>query len=201
MMQLWPQLLLSLAEKALADIIAMDQEAKPRLKRLAGKQFAFQLQELKLRVVLTATDSTILLNQHQEPVDCAIQTDLVSLKRLRDPNQLTQLIKQDAVQIEGDLQVAQQFSGFFQQLQPDWSGKLASYVGDGMAHKVEVSLKQMTRVIASKAQQLDQLSTELLQDELQLTPHPLEVEQFSVDVSRLQAKVDRLQQQLTALQE
>ena len=201
MLQLWPQLLLSLAEKALTDIIAMDAEAKPRLKRLAGKQFAFQLQELKIRVVLTATDSTILLNQHQEPVDCAIRTDLASLKRLRDPNQLTQLIKQDAVQIEGDLQVAQQFSGFFQQLHPDWSAKLASYLGDGMAHKVEVSVRQLSRLIASKARQLDQLTTELLQDELQLTPHPLEIEQFCADVSRLQARLDRLQQQLTSLQE
>lgn len=201
MLQLWPQLVLSLAEKALADIITLDTEAKPRLKRIAGKQFAFQLQEFQLRVVFTATNTTILLNQHQEPVDCSIQTDLASLKRLRDPNQLTQLIKQDAVHIEGDLQVAQQFSRFFQQLQPDWSGKLASFVGDGMAHKIELSIRQLSHLITHKAQQLDQLSTELLQDELELTPHPLAVEQFNVEVSRLQARVDQLQQQLTLLQE
>lgn len=201
MLQLLPQMMLALAEKALADILAMDSEARPRLKRLAGKQFAFQLQELKLRLVLTATDSAILLNQHDEPVDCAIQSDLASLKRLRDPNQLTHLIKQDAVQIEGDLQVAQQFSHFFQQLQPDWSGKLADYIGDGMAHKVEISIKQLARIISSKAQQLEHLTTELLQDELQLTPHPSEVEQFNANVSRLQARLDRLQQQLHVLQE
>lgn len=201
MLQLAPQLLCGLAEKALAEVIAMDPSANIRLQRLAGRQLAFQLTEFQWRLVLTATTDSLLLNLHQEAVDCAIRADLTSLKQLRDPNQLTHLIKSDAVQIDGDIQVAQQFSSFFQQLQPDWQAKAALYLGDGLTHKLNRVLQQLSTLISAKQQALQQMSLELAQDELQLTPHRLEIEQFSAEVSQLHARLERLQHQLKPWQE
>ncbi|SEA85810.1 ubiquinone biosynthesis accessory factor UbiJ [Alkalimonas amylolytica] len=201
MLQLAPQLLCGLAEKALAEIIAMDPAAAARLQRLAGRQLAFQLSEFDWRLVLTATPNSLLLNLHDEAVDCAIRADLTSLKQLRDPNQLTHLLKKDAVQIDGDIQVAQQFSSFFQQLQPDWQVRTAQYLGDGLTHKLNRLLQQLTTFIQQKQQALQQMSLELAQDELQLTPNRLEVEQFSAEVSQLHARLERLQHQLKPWQE
>lgn len=201
MLRLGPQLLCTLAEKALAEIIAMDPAALTKLHRLAGRQLAFQLTEFDWRLVLTATRQTILLNLHAEPVDCSIQADLVSLQQLRDPNQLTHLIKQEAVQIEGDIQVAQQFSSFFQQLQPDWEAKAASYLGDGLTHKLQRLLQQLIALIGAKSRELQQMSRELVQDELQLTPSNYELEQFSAEVSQLHARLEQLQYQLKQWQE
>lgn len=201
MLPLLPQLLCAVAEKTMARLIAMDPHAAGRLSRLHGKQLSFRLREWPVTLVLSANTRGILFNQHDEATDCAIATDLASLRLLRDPSQLTRLIKADALQIDGDIQVAQQYSHFFQQLDPDWQQTLSAYVGDAAAHKIALSLKQMHQYLSNKTAALQQLSTELAQDELQLTPTATEMAQFSSAVSELAAKADVMQQQLQALQE
>lgn len=201
MLPLLPQMLCAAAEKLLAHLISIDPQAKSRLVRLQGKQLAFTLQELKLRLVITASSDGLLFNQHNEPVDCAISTDMASLRLLRDPSQLTRLIKADALQIDGDIQVAQQFSYFFEQLDPDWQQQLSGYIGDGLAHKIAFSVKQLQQYIALKVSQLRQHSGELLQDELRLTPVAPEMAKFSNDVSDLSARVELLQQLINRYRE
>ena len=201
MLPLLPQLLCAAAEKAIARLITMDPDARPRLARLAGKQLSFRLKEWPITLVLSATSDSILFNQHDEPVDCAIQTDMASLRLLRDPSQLTRLIKADALQIDGDIQVAQQYSGFFQQLDPDWQQSLSRYIGDAGAHKVGHSLTQLQQYLSAKGQALQQMTTELAQDELKLSPGKTEMALFSQAVSELAAQVDVFQQQLLAVQE
>ncbi len=189
---LLPQLLCASAEKLCQRLISMDSGAAARLHKLQGKQLAFTLREFKLRLVITAGTDSLLFNQHNEAVDCAISTDLASLRQLRDVSQLTRLIKADAVQIEGDIQVAQQYSYFLQSLNPDWQEALSGYVGDAMAHKIGVSIRQLQQYLSAKARLLDQSATMLAQDELLLTPNSLELEQFSQQVSELSARVARL---------
>jgi ubiquinone biosynthesis protein UbiJ len=201
MLPLLPQLLCAVAEKTMARLIAMDPHAAGRLSRLHGKQLSFRLREWPVTLVLSASARGILFNQHDETTDCAIATDLASLRLLRDPSQLTRLIKADALQIDGDIQVAQQYSHFFQQLDPDWQQTLSAYVGDTAAHKIALSLKQIHQYLSNKTSALQQLGTELAQDELQLTPTATEMAQFSSAVSELAAKADVMQQQLQALQE
>lgn len=201
MLPLLPQLFCAIAEKALARLIAMDPQAKARLARLHGKQLSFRLREWPTTLVMTAGNDTILFNQHDNPVDCAIQTDMASLRLLRDPSQLTRLIKADALQIDGDIQVAQQYSHFFQQLSPDWQQTLSGYVGDAPAHKIAVSLQQAQAYLSNKLASVNKMGTELAQDELKITPARAELAQFSDAVSQLSARVDKLYQQVSALQE
>lgn len=201
MLPLLPQLLCAVAEKTMARLIAMDPQAAGRLTRLAGKQLSFRLREWPITLVLSASSQGILFNQHEQPTDCKIETDLASLRLLRDPSQLTRLIKADALHIDGDIQVAQQYSHFFQQLNPDWQQTLSTYIGDAAAHKIALSLQQIHQYLSNKSADLQQLSTELAQDELQLTPTVIEMDQFSAAVSELAAKVEVIQQQLQTIRE
>lgn len=201
MLPLLPQLLCAAAEATVAGIINLDPNAKQGLAKLQGKQLSFTLRELSLTLVITATADALLFNQHNEATDCAISTDLASLKQLRDPSQLTRLIKADALQIDGNIQVAQQFSRFFEQLDPDWGQALSVYIGDAAAHRVASILQQLQHYIAEQSLQLQQLTTELAQDELKLSPTSIELALFSQHVSEISAKVALLQQQLNKYQE
>lgn len=198
---LLPQLLCASAERLCQRLIAMDRGATERLSKLQGKQLAFTLRELKLRLVLTAGTDRLLFNQHNEAVDCAISTDLASLRQLRDASQLTRLIKADALQIDGDIQVAQQYSYFLQSLNPDWQEALSGYVGDALAHKIALSIRQLQRYLNDKVSLLGQSTTMLAQDELLLTPGSLELQQFSQQVSELSARVARLEASLPGTKE
>lgn len=201
MLPLLPQLICALAEKLMARLIAMDPQAHARLARLDTKQLSFKLKEWPSPLVLSATAHGILFNNSDQPVDCAISTDLASVRLLRDPSQLTRLIKADALQIDGDIQVAQQYSRFFAELDPDWQQSLSTYIGDAPAHKISRSLQQLQRYLHEKASLLQQHTVQLAQDELALTPTALEMSEFSHAVSQLAAKVEVVQQQLNNLQE
>lgn len=192
MHSLVPQLICATLEKVMHKVVAMDPASPVLLQKVQGKQLALQLQELPWRFVLSATADTLLLNQHNENVDCVIVTDLATVQKLSDPSQLTRLIKQDKLQIDGDLQVAQQFSALLQQLNPDWEQQLSGWLGDALAHKVAAALKQLQLAIQAQLQQLEQATVELAQDELALSPTQAEVNQFSRDVSQLQARLDKL---------
>jgi ubiquinone biosynthesis protein UbiJ len=192
MLSLLPQLICATLEKVLHKVVAMDPESPALLQKVQGKQLALQLQELPWRFVLSATADTLLLNQHNEKADCVIITDLATLQKLQDPSQLTRLIKQDKLQIEGDIQVAQQFSSMMQQLNPDWEQHLSGWLGDALAHKVATAIKQLQLYIQTQLLQMEQAAVELAQDELALSPTQAEMDQFSRDVSQLQARLEQL---------
>lgn len=200
---LWPKmlpsLLCSVAEPVLNKVIALDPAALVRLQSLQGRQLAFELTDLKLRVVLTAQPNGIWLNQHREAVDCVVTTNLASLRQLRDPSQLTRLIRENALDITGDLAQLQKFNDFFAKLNPDWAEHLSGYIGDAAAHKVALTLQQLQQLIQTKLQFADQSMTALMQDELQLSPVSAELELFSQQVSQLNARTEKLAQQLKQL--
>ena len=193
---LLPQLLCSIAEPVLNKVIALDPAALPRLQQLQGRQLAFELTDLKLRLVLTAQPNGIWLNQHQEQVDCVVTTNLASLRQLRDPSQLTRLIRENSLDIAGDLAQLQKFSHFFAALQPDWAEQLSVYVGDSLAHKIALTLQQLQRLLQAKLAATEQNFTEFCQDELQLTPVSAELQLFSRQVSQLDARTEQLARQL-----
>lgn len=196
---LWPGLLCTLGEKVLNPLVAMDPAAHHRLQRLQGKQLALQLRGIDFRLIITAQSNGLWLNSHQEPVDCAIATELSAIEQLSDPSQLTRLIRENKLQIDGDLQVLQQFSQFFQQLRPDWQEKLSSWIGDAAAHKAANAIHGLQQAISHYLQQTELTLQELAQDELQLTPVNAEIQQFSRDVSALAGRTDLLQRQLAGL--
>lgn len=192
MLSLLPQLICATLEKVLLKVVAMDPASPILLQKVQGKQLALQLQELPWRFVLSATADTLLLNQHNDKVDCVITTDLTTIKKLNDPSQLTRLIKQDKLQIEGDLHVAQQFSSLLQQLDPDWQQQLSRWLGDALAYKIATVIKQLQLYIHTQLQQMERAAVELAQDELALSPTQAEMNQFSRDVSQLQARLEQL---------
>lgn len=200
---LWPKmlpsLLCSVAEPVLNKIISLDPAAVARLQSLQGRQLAFELTDLKLRVVLTAQPNGIWLNQHREAVDCVVTTNMSSLRQLRDPSQLTRLIRENALDITGDLAQLQRFNDFFAKLNPDWAEHLSGYIGDAAAHKVAQTLQQLQQLIQLKLELADKSVTALLQDELQLSPVSAELNQFSQQVSQLNARTEKLAQQLKQL--
>lgn len=198
MFNLVPQLLCAAFEQVMKKLLAMDPQAKKLLHQVQGKQLALELKELPWRFVLSASEQGLLLNQHQEPADCEISTDLATARQLSEPSQLTSLIKQDKLSIQGDLQVAQKFSQLLQQLNPDWQQELSTWVGDALAHKIAVGLKHFQALLKEKLVQLEQQSIALMQDELSCTPSRIEYLQFQKELTDLQTRLEELTRKVKA---
>ncbi len=171
----------------------LDPTFSTRCQPLVGKRLLVEVKEAKVPLTFVVGEKRInVLSRKDEDNDCAIKTSLSALKELKDPNQITRLIKDEELSLTGDLQLAQQFSQLLKETDIDWEEHLSEYLGDGLAHKVATRFRHFAEVLDSKGEDFDRIITEFAQDEAKLTPHPTEVRDHYQKVNQTRAKVDKL---------
>ena len=118
---------------------------------------------------------------------------------MQDPSQITHLIKQDKLSLEGDIHVAQGFSNLVKQLNIDWEEQLSRYTGDVVAHSVFSFGKNAMAKAKEKADALLNTLAEGALEEKKLAAHPIAVMDFCDQVQELRADTDRLEARLNAM--
>jgi ubiquinone biosynthesis protein UbiJ len=206
-----PQLVLSVIELSVNQLLSLDTKTPQRLAKLKGKQLAIVLKELDNTFVVAFSDRIDLLLPEQQGAtqeltwDCKITLSVMSLKELQDPSRITQLIKQDKLDVQGDMQIAQDFSALVKELDIDWEEHVSRYTGDVFAH----NLVKVGKQIHDGAKiQLDKLAKILSQGALEekniaapaiaVTHFADQVHQTRADVERLQSRIDILTGKLKA---
>lgn len=116
-------------ETALNRILYRDRGLKPARQRLNGKVLTLRLNEFSHPLVLVFSEQQVdVLADWQDRSDCTVITSLKTLPKLRDRQQLTPLIRSGELQVEGDLQVVQQFSALMDLAELDPAEYLAPWV-------------------------------------------------------------------------
>ena len=139
------------AESVLNKLLSLDEDSEVRLKALAGaaRLTAF-ISPLPYGITLSFSDRIDVLSEQGSfedavaslgPKDCCIKTSLQTLPELKETSQLTRLIQQKALFLEGELNVAQQVSALFQQLDIDIEELLAQKTNDVIAHQTVKTVK------------------------------------------------------------
>lgn len=198
-MILLQQLAHSFIEPLINNLLKDDASAKEKLNKLNGKSFAVQLTNLSIQLKLSVNNHKLMLSNNMESADCKVVTTSDQLKQLSDASQLTKLIKQDKLELEGDLAIAQAFSGLLMDNDINWQNALAKYVGDGMAYRIVEKAENLATLFRNKSTDANYTMSSLLTDELKVAPTEQEVSLFSNQVDALSAQVDRLSAQLTQL--
>ena len=191
---LFPQLITSTLEAAINKLAQLDDTFMDRCQPMLGKRLLVDIKEVKGPIAFITGEQkiTVLSAKADESADCTIRTSFSALKELKDPNQITRLIKDEHLELSGDIGLAQQVSTVIHETHVDWEEHLAYYLGDGLAHKIAHRFKYFGEVLAEKNSDFNRIFTELMQDELKVSPHPSELQQFSQRVSDTRAKVDKL---------
>ncbi len=200
----WRLLCCGAIETALAKAMSLSSIEPSKLKPLQGKVFCFALSELSWPMYWIFSDEIQILSDYSGNVDVRVKADATQLLKLREGENLTELIKQDKLSIEGDLGLLQQFSQFLQQLDPDVVEPLSRYIGDAPAHWLTNGLaraKSDLQMVARKTwSHLGQLATE----EYQIAPHKLEfirhcdrIEQLVTQVTSLEQRIAKLKDNIT----
>ncbi|KXJ60037.1 MAG: hypothetical protein AXW14_04825 [Alteromonas sp. Nap_26] len=197
-------------ESAINKLLSLDDESEKRLKALNGARLTAFVSPLPYGVTLSFSDSVDVLTEHGSfedvvsqlgPRDCCIKTSLQTLPELKETSQLTRLIQQKALFLEGELNVAQQVSGLFQQLEIDVEELLASKTNDVFAHQ---SVKTAS-IIHEKAKTTLATAARLfgnaIVEEKQVAAHKLAVMHFSDEVNALRDQTDSVDARLRRLEE
>ncbi|MCE2593871.1 SCP2 sterol-binding domain-containing protein [Motilimonas cestriensis] len=182
-----------------------DRQGQARRKKLAGKVFSIELKELPcpFYFVINAQQVDVLGEYEGEP-DVQVKLSVTALDELKDSAKTTSLIKQEKLEVEGDIQLLQQFAQLLTEMDIDWEDELSRYLGDVLAHKLCYGLWQVKRLAGQQLCRLQQNIGEVITEEYRLAPGPLEVAYFCDEVSALEkrthaalARLEQLAEQIT----
>ena len=136
-----------------------------------------------------------------EQSDCLIKTSLSTLKELKETQQLTQLIKQDKLEIEGDIKVAQQFMQFAQSLHIDWLTELANHIGEVPTYKLCALAKKSLSQLNFTKTQIQADASEYIVHEQRLVVTNSELKRLYMQVSEVEKSIAQLERRMLTILE
>lgn len=187
-------------ETGLNTLLKESPESKTALLRLKGKIIHVHLNEVNKDLYFVFSQQQVdILSKFEGKADCYLALNLSVLPQLREQNNITQLIKQDKLVLEGDLNLAQQFSALLQELKPDVEEKLSQYTGDIVAHTLVSGVKNSACWVKKQITRQTRHAAEVLTEEWKITPAPLEIAHFCDQVSDVENQLAKLDERLTRL--
>ena len=196
-------------EQAINGLLSLDSDSKARLSGLNGMRLYLFIDPLPNAICLVFSTQVDVLTEYDDHDDvvaklddksCCIQTRLSTLPSLKDTNQLTRLIQQGELTVDGALSVAQQVSGLFQHLDIDIEEIIATNTNDVFAHSLVSAAKTVSEKVRKGSQVASRVLGNALVEEKQLAAHRLAVMHFSDNVNALRDDMARLESRLNKLE-
>lgn len=142
-----------------------------------------------------------VLSRYEGDVDVSLHADATTLYRVSEGANLTELIKQDKLKLEGDLNLLQSFSQYLRGIEFNFAEPISRYLGDGPTHKLICSSHRAKdfalEVLRKTRSHLGQLAVE----EYRLAPHPIELMHFRDQMDDLVADTRAIEQRIAQLRD
>lgn len=186
-------------ETVINQVIKLDPDAKERLNALNGKLIKFELTDLQQSVFFKIDESYIVVKESfEETANAELKGNSLSFFNLALSEQQDPLFKGEVL-FSGDIQTAQKFQRFFEQLDIDWEEHLSQYTGDVIAHELFKTGKSFHNWAMETLDTAKLNFSEYLRFESRSTPASIELENFYEDVADLKSDVSRLEQKINRL--
>jgi len=190
-------MLLSALEANLNRNIAASSAARALCARLNGKSMRLQLTGLPMEFVLRAEAERVqLMSKNSMTVDATLSGSPLGLLSLAQQARST---AGSSVRIEGDAEVAQNFSELLKQAKPDIEEELSRIVGDVTAHQIGNTVRSLLGFGRRVGDTLLQNVGEYLSEEGRDVPSKTEADEFNREVDVLRDDVERFAARLNAL--
>ncbi|MCP1439147.1 ubiquinone biosynthesis protein UbiJ [Erwinia persicina] len=188
-------------ETALNQILYRDRGLKAARQRLNGRSLAIELAELKQPLIFIFSDQQVdVLGDWCDMPDCKVKTRLATLRKLRDRQQLTSLIRSGELEVEGDLQVVQQFSALIDLAELDPAEYLAPWIGDIAAQGISQAARRGLQLVRGNLDRKQSYLGQALTEEWRLAPGGLELAWFAEEVDAAARELAALETRLKQLE-
>ncbi|MEW6983833.1 SCP2 domain-containing protein [Colwelliaceae bacterium 6471] len=198
------QLLCSALEVIINKALALNTHGSQTLAKLELHTLCVHLSELGFPVNFTVSANKVLVNSSEEfrsddELFCRIDTSLSTLQQLKREQQLTELIKQEKLDILGNIKIAQQFASIMENIDIDWQTELAKHIGDVATYKTVQAGKFVADKVNFAAQQIQADASEWLIHEKQLVVTKNKIDDFNQQVNEVSAQTEQLSKRLEKL--
>ncbi len=188
-------------ETGLNRLIKEDPDLSRQCLRLKGKVLQLHIKELDKTFTFVFSHQVDVLGDYEGQPDCYLSLSLKTLPQLREQVNITQLIKQDLLELDGDLQLAQKFSTLLAEAKPDIEEWLSQWIGDSLAHTVIHAGKQAFATAKQQMQKQQNNAAQVITEEWKIVPAPLEIAYFCDQVDTVKQQVIDMESRLNALAE
>lgn len=196
--------LLGLMEAAINHALQLDPATLKRMEAISGKTIEVSCTSPQLTVFLRPHSQGIILQgQLEYEPDCRIKGDAMSLLKLMTAENKSQALFNKQISLSGDTELSQSLQTIFADLDIDWEGRLAEYIGDIAAHQIGNQARNLARWSQQASRSMLQNIEEYLHEETRSLPPRAELEPFyravetlAIDTDRLIARIDRIQNKL-----
>ncbi|WP_194208620.1 SCP2 domain-containing protein [Superficieibacter sp. 1612_C1] len=189
-------------ENVLNAFLWRERGLKPARQRLQGKVLRVVLQEFSSPLVLSFSERQIdVLGEWEGEADCTVITRLNVLPKLRDRQQLTALIRSGELEVNGDIQVVQNFVALSDLAEFDLAELLAPWTGDIAAEGVSRFLRRGATFLNRSVQRQQRYVADALTEEWRLAPGALEVAWFAEEVAAVERSATNLMTRLEKLED
>lgn len=151
---LFPQLLNGGLEALLNYLLKRTTHSERYLYKLNGKVLKIALQKMDFSLYLLFTERRIdVLNHYDDTPDCLVNISLSLLFNPPTKQQLSDRINDQSIQLQGDLDVLQNFTALMEDLEKDPARLLSPYIGDVLAFSSVNFLQNLTKNLKLRLEQ------------------------------------------------
>ena len=169
--------------------------------RLQSKVLRFDLKGFSTSLVLVFSERQVdVLGAWEGEADCTVITYASVLPKLRDRQQLTTLIRSGELEVQGDIQVVQNFVALADLAEFDPAELLAPYTGDIVAEGVSKVLRGGAKFLRHGIQRQQRYVAEAITEEWRMAPGLLEVAWIAEETAAVERAVESLARRLEKLE-
>lgn len=194
-------LMTAVIETSLNTLIQDDPDLVRRLARLKGQVIQVHLKEFDKRLTFVFSQQVDVLAHFEGTPDCTLSLNVSVLPELKDQSNITKLIKQDKLDMDGDIQLAQSFSQLITQCKPDIEEWISRVTGDVVAHTLVQGVTQIGQFARTQLRHQQDYLAQVVTEEWRLAPPPLEVAHFCDQVDEVKSQAARVEAKLNQLLE
>ncbi|EIJ0984488.1 SCP2 domain-containing protein [Vibrio vulnificus] len=194
-------LITAVIETSLNVLVKDNPDLEKRLLRLKGQVIQVHLQEVNKTLTFIFSQQIDVLANYEGQPDCYLSLKLAVLPDLKEQANITKLIKQDKLILEGDIQLAQKFAQLISDAKPDVEEWVSRVTGDVVAHSLAQGVKNVGGFVGRQAKKQQYHLAQVITEEWRLAPGPLEVAYFCDQVDDAKSDLARLEARLQELLE
>lgn len=202
-MTLTPTLLLASIERTLNALLARDPAAPARLARLSDNRVLLRLARPELSLAIHFHPAGLDLLRPQDDTDDAfdavVELNAETLGELLGGESIERLMFQGKLSVRGHVHLLEATRDLLLDLDLDWEGELARWLGDVPAHSLAEGLRRATRWGRRAHGEMRSDIAEYVFEEAKLLPGKHQLENLRDHLTELEMTTDRLEARLARL--
>ncbi|MBZ0330160.1 SCP2 sterol-binding domain-containing protein [Halomonas sp. ANAO-440] len=202
-MTLTPTLLLAGIERTLNALLAQDPAAPSRLARLSGNRLLLRLERPDLSLAIHFHPAGLDLlrpeAQDEDAIDAVVTLNAETLGKLLGGESIERLMFQGKLSVRGQVHLLEATRDLLLDLDLDWEGEMARWLGDVPAHGLAEGLRRATRWGRRARGEMRNDIAEYVFEEAKLLPGKYQLENLRDHLTELEMTTDRLEARLARL--